>query len=215
MEISVVIPCFNSEKTIERCIRSLNNQTIPKEIYELIIVDDGSDNPIEKYISQEFSNVRILKHEKNLGLPSALNTAIKNAVGRYVVRVDSDDYVHNDFLKILKLKFSLSSNVNAVCCDYIVVNEKESHEYEVSFLDHPIGCGIMFKKDLMISLGLYNEKLLMAEEIDFLKRYLQHYDLINIQLPLYRYTRHENNMTNNEVMYNEYKKIIESKHHDI
>jgi hypothetical protein len=64
-------------------------------------------------------------------------------------------------------------------------------------------------------LGLYNEKLLMAEEIDFLKRYLQHYDLINIQLPLYRYTRHENNMTNNEVMYNEYKKIIESKHHDI
>jgi glycosyltransferase involved in cell wall biosynthesis len=215
MEISVIIPCFNSEKTIERCIRSLSNQSIPEDIYELIVVDDGSFNPVEQYIQPRPKNMRVLKHEKNLGLPSALNTAIKNAAGRYVVRVDSDDYVHSDFLKILNLKFSLSLNINAVACDYLVVNEKEVHEIEVSFNEKPIGCGIMFKKDLMISLGLYDEKLLMAEEIDFLKRYLQSYELTIIRLPLYRYTRHEKNMTNNENLYNEYKKIIESKYHEL
>lgn len=215
MEISVVIPCFNSEKTIERCIRSLSNQSILEDLYELIVVDDGSFNPVEEYIQPRPKNVRILKHEKNLGLPSALNTAIRNASGRYVVRVDSDDYVHSDFLKILKLKFSLSQNINAVACDYVVVNEKEAHEVELSFIEQPIGCGIMFKKDLMISLGLYDERLRMGEEIDFLKRYLQQYELISIPLPLYRYTRHENNMTNDENLYNEYKKIIESKHHEV
>jgi glycosyltransferase involved in cell wall biosynthesis len=170
---------------------------------------------VEEYIQPRPKNVRILKHEKNLGLPSALNKAIRNAAGRYVVRVDSDDYVHSDFLKILKLKFSLSQNINAVACDYVVVNEKEAHEIELSFIEKPIGCGIMFKKDLMISLGLYDERLRMGEEIDFLKRYLKQYELINIPLPLYRYTRHENNMTNNENLYNEYKKIIESKHHEL
>lgn len=215
MEISVVIPCFNSEKTIERCIRSLSNQSIPEDLYELIVVDDGSFNPVEEYIQPRPKNMRILKHEKNLGLPSALNTAIRNAAGRYVVRVDSDDYVHSDFLKILKLKFSLSQNINAVACDYVVVNEKEAHEVELSFIEQPIGCGIMFKKDLMISLGLYDERLRMGEEIDFLKRYLQQYELISIPLPLYRYTRHENNMTNDENLYNEYKKIIEGKHHEL
>lgn len=206
--ISVIIPAFESNKYIERCLDSILNQSISIDLFEIIVIDDGSSEPLKNFLKEKYlKKISLLHHKKNLGLPSALNTGIKNSNGRLIVRVDSDDYVHEKFLEILFLKHQLSPKLSAVSCDYFIVDKKEDHVVEVSSLNEPIGCGIMFKKQALIEIGLYNVDFKMAEEIELMQRFNeQNFSLENINIPLYRYFKHETNMTNNTELYEAFKK---------
>lgn len=94
--ISIVVPVFNVEKELDRCISSLLNQTY-KNI-EIILVDDGSQDRCpelcEEY-SKIDSRVRVI-HKKNGGLSSARNTGLNHATGKFVLYVDSDDFIELD-----------------------------------------------------------------------------------------------------------------------
>ena len=96
--------------------------------------------------------------KENKGLPTALNRGIKKSKGRFIIRLDSDDYVHFEYLNILSLFMKMNSNVDAVSCDYLEVDDKEKiidrHYYE----ENPIGCGVMFRIEQIIEIGLYNEE---------------------------------------------------------
>ena len=100
-DITVVICTYNHGEWIERCIRSLlNQQFINKNNYEIILIDDKSTDSTKKIIKsfKDLQNLRIYRNPKNIGLPKSLNKAIKLSKGRYVTRVDSDDYVQRNFL---------------------------------------------------------------------------------------------------------------------
>ena len=121
LEISVIISAFNHERWIERTIRSLLHQEfINLNDFEIIIVDDhSSDNTniiLSKY--KEFENIKIINNKKNLGLPASINKAIVSSYGRYIVRVDSDDYVSRKFLFILKYFLEQNREYQGVACDY-------------------------------------------------------------------------------------------------
>ena len=91
--ISVIVPVFNVESYIEACLNSLVNQTVPFD--EIIIVNDGSEDAsirICKIYSEEYDNI-ILINQSNQGLSAARNNGIAHAKGRYLIFVDSDDYV--------------------------------------------------------------------------------------------------------------------------
>ena len=76
--ISVIIPVFNQEKWIGRCLRSLLNQQISRADYEIIVVDDGSKDRT-KYALELFTDeIILIENESNLGLPASLNKGIKN-----------------------------------------------------------------------------------------------------------------------------------------
>ena len=103
IKISFIIPVFNVEKYIKRCILSIENQDIPREEYELIIVNDGTlDNSIEiiKLLQQQFSNI-ILVNKKNGGLSSARNFGIQYASGKYIWFIDSDDFIDSNVLRTI------------------------------------------------------------------------------------------------------------------
>ena len=99
-KISIIIPCYNCAKTLERCLDSVFGQTY-KNI-EVIAVNDGSkDNTLEilKSYTEKYSNLRIIDKVNN-GVSSARNDAIRIATGEYVVFIDSDDnYLANDVLE--------------------------------------------------------------------------------------------------------------------
>ncbi len=101
-KISVVLPIYNVEKYIKKCMESIFFQTFKD--FEVICIDDcGTDNSIK--ITQEFvkkdSRFKIIKHEKNLGLSAARNTGIDNATGEYIIFIDSDDWIEaNLFEKV-------------------------------------------------------------------------------------------------------------------
>lgn len=102
-KISIIVPVYNVEKYLERCIDSLLNQDLPHDDYEIIMINDGStDNSgkMAERLANENANVSLI-HQENQGLSGARNTGIKHAKGRYLMFVDSDDYIEPNSLKPL------------------------------------------------------------------------------------------------------------------
>jgi hypothetical protein len=111
--------------------------------------------------------------------------------------VDSDDYVNANFLAILNMFLTNNHYMDAVACDYLEVDDREEILARKNCSDDPIACGIMFRTEQLVDIGLYDEDFLMCEERDLRIRFLTKYNIHRVELPLYRYRRHGNNMTNN------------------
>ncbi len=193
-DIAVVMAAHNEERYIERALRSCLNQSAPRDAYDVIVVDDGSTDATAR-IAASFDGVRVLSNEVQLGLPASLNRALRVAHARFVVRVDADDYVHHDFLRVLSLFLELNPYMDAASCDYYTVDEHEDHIEHVNCLERPIGCGIMFRKERLIELGLYDESFSMAEDLELRLRFGRRWKMHRVELPLYRYRLHGENMT--------------------
>jgi glycosyltransferase involved in cell wall biosynthesis len=193
-DVAVVMAARNEERYIERALRSCLHQSAPHDLYEIFVIDDGSSDATSR-IADTFDGVHILANETQLGLPASLNRGLKAAHSRFVVRVDADDYVHYDFIKVLSLFLELNPYMDAVACDYVTVDEQEAHLEHVNCLDRPIGCGVMFRKERLIELGLYDESFLMAEDLDLRLRFERRWRMHRVELPLYRYRLHGGNMT--------------------
>lgn len=100
-EISVIVPAYNVEEYIGKCLKSLKNQTFKN--FEVLVVDDGStDNTYEmiKSSSENDERFRLMKCE-HCGLSGVRNFALQNALGDYIAFVDSDDFVSEDYLGVL------------------------------------------------------------------------------------------------------------------
>ena len=211
VHVSVIVPVYNSELYIGRCIRSLLNQSINTENYEIILINDGSSDNTKKAIDPFVGDLVIIENKKNLGLPASLNKGIRKAKGQFIVRVDSDDYVHVEFLKILSLHLQLNHSIDAIASDYLLVNNDQDVLSQKNCLKNLIGCGIMFRLKNLIEIGLYDENFLVREEEELMIRFKSKYKISRLQLPLYRYRKHENNITNNKEKMKKFKKRLSGK----
>lgn len=121
-KVSVIVPVYNVEKYIDRCISSILRQTY--ENIELILVDDGSPDKCgdicDEYATYD-SRIQVI-HRQNGGLSAARNSGLEVATGDYVLFVDSDDYIHPNMIERL---YSVASMKKAevVICDYAMVYE--------------------------------------------------------------------------------------------
>ena len=99
--ISIIVPVYNAEKYLKRCVNSILNQTYPG--FELLLVDDGSTDG-SGIICDEYAEIdrRIVAfHSENRGVSAARNKGLENAEGHYICFIDADDYVGKDYLRIL------------------------------------------------------------------------------------------------------------------
>ena len=211
-QISIIIPTYNHELYIGRCIRSLLKQSIPINEFEIIVINDNSIDNTKNILEAFKDEIRYFENSKNLGLAFSLNFGIKKARGQFIIRVDSDDYVHWDYLKILSMHLQMNHDYDAVACDYFIVDEKQNELERLNSLDAPIGCGIMFRLKDLIKVGLYDENFRINEEKDLRIRFLKEFKISRIALPLYRYFKHENNITSNQKNVSFYDKVLEKKH---
>ena len=209
-KITVAICCYKQKDWLHRCLRSLSSQTIPKDDFEVVIVND---DPCERldYICnnfKDFINIRLINNEENLGLPKSLNKILSASLGKYFVRVDSDDYVSSDFLYMLStfldINLSASPKVSGedtfyqgVACDYFKVGPTGEVLSRHSSQKEPVACGIMFTYESLCEIGFYDENFKMREGHDLLSRFNKSYKIYNLPVPLYKYRMHENNRTNN------------------
>ena len=212
--ISVLIPAYNAERFIGRAIRSVLNQTVPDRQHEVIAVDDASTDRTAYALELFKDEIEILYNDKKLGLPASLNRAIRAARGKYVVRVDADDYVSHDYLYILQRFLEDNTYMDAVACDYLLVDDSENVIERRNCMEHPIGCGIMFRTDHLIEIGSYDDNFLMHEDRDLRVRFLKKYAIHRVELPLYRYRRHKDNMTNDRVASRRFERQLKVKHDD-
>lgn len=212
IQISVIITTFNYARYLGRAIRSVFNQSTGREYYEILVVDDASTDETVSVLNDYTDLIKPIVLENNVGLAQARNIGVHSAIGRFVVFVDADDYIHNDMLRIQQAFLSHNPAMNAVSVDYFIVDDKEQHVKRVSAESEPIACGIMFRKDLLFDVGLYDPKFMAHEDQDLRIRFLKKHNIYNIKLPLYRYRRHDSNMTSDTKTMEKYSRMLADKH---
>ena len=194
MKVSVIVTNFNYDKWLRRCLRSLLNQNFTN--YEIIVVDDlstdNSRNILLEY--KNHSNLKIIFNKVNMGVGASSTIGAKLAKGKHLVRVDADDYVHQDFLKCLWLWASFN-NSHAVACSYQEVNFNEDILQTKTQQKEPLACGILYRTDILEYLGYWDPKLRINEDRDMIKRFKKEFKLEYLNIPLYRYFKHDNSLS--------------------
>ncbi len=123
IKVSVIVPIYNVEQYLPRCIESLLNQTLDN--YEIILVNDGSPDQSQKIIDQYqkmYPDKIVGLIKENGGLSDARNYGIPYAKGEYISFLDSDDYVDCTFLEKMYNK-AIETQSQIVVCGYYGVNE--------------------------------------------------------------------------------------------
>ncbi|MGN0316878.1 MAG: glycosyltransferase family 2 protein [Lachnospira sp.] len=131
--VSVIVPIYNAEDTLDYCVKSILSQTF--EDYELILIDDGStDNSGNKCDDYQNENDRVrVFHKKNGGVSSARNFGIEQAVGDYIMFVDSDDYIEKRYLEYLVNFKNQNKQIDNIWCHFKTVsNHNQFVDSEIS-----------------------------------------------------------------------------------
>lgn len=210
---SIIIPVYNAEKYIERCVKSVLVQTFKD--WELIIVDDGSTDDsriVCSKLKQGYSNIRVL-YKINGGAASARNLGVKEAIGNYILFIDSDDYWEGE-----KVLSQLEKQLRDKSCDVCLygcydefadskIRVKSRGDYEkdvfasknkgkiltslVSTNQFPGSCWIMsVKRELLTSNNITFEEKNRAEDIGWILSVVdksKNFKYINA--PIYVYTK--------------------------
>ncbi len=134
---SVIVPVYNVEAYLEKCVSSILNQTFSN--YEIILVDDGSTDKsgelCETLALASSDKIKVI-HQENKGLGGARNTGLENAIGEYVLFIDSDDYIKETTLQEVNA-FIDEKQVDMVMFDYCTVDEQGNIIDTVSVYDKP------------------------------------------------------------------------------
>lgn len=119
-EVSVIVPTYNSEKYLHKCVTSILNQSFSK--FELILVNDGSTDNTQK-LCEEYAlrdkRIHVI-NQTNMGVAKAREAGLSIAQGKYIIYIDVDDYVKEDYIEVLYKQIE-ECNVDIVCCNYYVV----------------------------------------------------------------------------------------------
>ncbi len=210
--ISLIITSYNYASYVERAIRSALDQSLDNSKYEIIIVNDASTDRTEAVLENYLEECRVFNLKENVGLAAARNFGIRKSKGQFVMFLDADDYIHRDLLYITKLHLEENNQLDAVCTDYWLVDERGNHIKHMSSKEEPIACGILFRKDFLFNIGLYDEEFRAREEEDLSIRWKKKYGVHRIVLPLYRYRMHSNNLTKDEEAMDFGADLLKSKH---
>jgi glycosyltransferase involved in cell wall biosynthesis len=128
--LSIIVPVYNVEPYLERCLRSLEDQDIPRDDYEIICINDGStDNSREVIITiqSEFENI-ILIDQQNQGVSAARNKGMNISRGEYLMMVDPDDYLKSNALGE-RLDILTKINPDVGYTGHIILDENMNEEY--------------------------------------------------------------------------------------
>lgn len=192
IKLSIVVPVYNVEKYIARCLDSLLSQNIDYDEYEIIIVNDGTpDNAIDivREYQSRYPNIKLVE-KSNGGLSSARNFGFKHCIGKYVWMVDSDDTIQSNCLKdvldyaikndIDFLSFPMNdrypdgrvnlSNIQYKPANKIVSNTEYLSSYKVEFS----ACCFLVKASIIQDNGISFIEGITQEDIDFVLRLLEY-----------------------------------------
>ncbi len=213
---SLVITNYNRSRFIDRAIRSCQNQLIFRTNYEIIVVDDCStDNSLD--IIHEFDDdIRLFVNDRNRGVAYASNVALRNARGKYMMRVDADDFLNQYACAYMLAILEENDDIAFVYCDHFRVDvhgvkiSKVRLDNEKALYEH--GAGIFFRTNVLRDIGGYDDSLKNCEDYDLLVRLKKNgYRGYYLPVPLYRYYIHGDNITLTDER-TLFRKIVEEKH---
>ena len=164
-KVSIIVPVYNAEKYISRCIESVLSQDFND--YELILINDGSeDSSLEVCETYRFNYKQIkVFSQKNFGASSARNIGLQNAIGEYVCFIDADDYVGKNYISTLFEDIQFENGIDLVIQGLTVVSGIENSRvtFEVPTL-----------YNLKIQIVIFSEISICSNFVDHTVSYLEH-----------------------------------------
>ena len=206
VKLSVYIVNHNYGKYIQKAIESVLSQTYQN--YELLVIDNGSSDNSKKIIDSFLTNPKVRAiYQKNIGLNKTNNLALARTDGKYIIRLDADDFFHQNALEIMVNVLENNQNIGLVFSDYYLIDKNgeelsifKRHDFEkVTLLDQPAhgACTLIRRKYLEILNG-YDEDFNCQDGWDLWLKMTKKFGVKNINLPLFYYRQHGENLTNNE-----------------
>lgn len=210
-DVSIIIPAYNCEKYVGRCIESVVTQTLFS--LQILLIDDGSSDSTgdiaDEYASSD-SRIQVIR-QANGGVSSARNTGLKLAKGKYVGFVDSDDYIEPDMFE--KLFFAAkSAEADIAACSYFVEDGQKQYLYQmedVSFDIQKYGLDQYLLKNVLIHPVLWNKiyrrEVLMQNQLQFYMNAGEDFlfnieyapyanRTVNLKEPLYHYVQRKDSI---------------------
>ncbi len=212
-KVSIIVPVYNAQSTLEKCIASITAQTYRD--FELLLINDGSvDNSADICRAASFEDARIVYIEKeNGGAASVRNLGIDSAKGDYLCFIDSDDYVEPDMLEFMYDK-AIQHNADIVQCGYIMENDGVSSAIvnadgvycgdeinnriveikSKNLIDSP--CNKLYKRSFVVESGVRMPENEAFEDTDFNLRLLRYKPKIVLsERAFYHYILHMGSTT--------------------
>lgn len=196
-EISIVIRTYNSAAFVREAIDSALQQTLSRDLFEIVVVDDGSTDSTPDILNSYGTSIRAIKSEHK-GATAALNLGLSEARGTYLIALDHDDHFEPDILKEMHEAVKQDPGLDVVYSDYYEVPISGPVKI-VSVKDNIFNTlliGILFKKQTIRLLGGYDETLKMFPEYDLIvKLQKAKANFLYIPKPLFTYRRSSRSIT--------------------
>ena len=213
LKVSIIVPAYNAEKSIEQCINSIESQTY--ENMEIIIINDGSTDNTKKVcenLKNKYKNILVI-NQKNMGVSKSRNVGIDNATGDYIMFVDSDDFVDENIIEsMLKNRENdlVISNYKRYYNEKKIINNIQIEEkkysieefledfwnlYNCYLINSP--CFRLYKRNIINLNGIrFNPKYELGEDLIFNLEYLNYCKKIYVSSKcMYNYRYSDNSLT--------------------
>lgn len=201
--ISVILSVYNHQIHIKKCIQSILEQSYKD--WELIIVDDGStDNSLNELINFEKldKRIKLVKNEKNQGLPKSLNHAISISNGEFIIRVDADDIClekrfeilyksitseENTKVDVLGSNAYFINNQSEIIGESIMPINTENFKKEIYKRNPFIHSSVIIRKSFLLKNSLYDDNFVKAQDYDLWLRGFKYDNYKNLDVILLKY----------------------------
>lgn len=207
-KVSIIVPVYNVEQYIEKCIKSLVNQTL-KDI-EIILVNDGTKDNSEEIIlnyQKQYPNIIKYLKKENGGLSSARNYGIPYATGDYIAFLDSDDYVETNMYENLYNE-AVKGNFDMVECDFVWeypnkqkkdVGQTYYTKKEALEKARVVAWNKLYKKGVLLKSNVRFPEGLRYEDVEFFYKILPELNRIGfVNEPFIHYVQRDNSIINTQ-----------------
>ena len=205
-EVTIYITNYNYGKYLLKAVNSCLKQTFKN--LEIIIIDDGSTDNSKKIINKITEKNRNISSifRKNQGLIKSCNTALRAARGKYIMRLDADDWLDINAIEIMYSKLEKNKKIELLFPDYYEVDQSgkilhtiRRHDFKsVKLFDQPAhGACTLFRTKTLILNGGYDESFTAQDGVDIWLRFQKKFKIMNINIPLFYYRKHGKSLADN------------------
>jgi len=206
-KLTVYITNYNYGRYIRQAIESVLHQGF--QDFQLLIIDDGSSDNSKEIIEDYADHPQIdVIYQQNKGLNITNNIALRLAKGKYIMRLDADDYLLEGALEKMIKQLEQDDSLGMIFPDYYLVDkhnnttaEIKRHDFdkEVGLFDLPAhGACTMIRVDFLKSVGGYDESYSCQDGYELWIKFIARFKVVNIKEPLFCYRQHGENLTSNE-----------------
>ena len=203
--VTVYVTSHNYGRFIRQAIESVLAQTM--QDFELIVIDDGSTDD-SRAIIETYDDPRVIKiYQENKGLNVTNNVAIRAARGEYVMRLDADDWLDENALSVMSGVLNRNPSIGMVFPDFFHVDANGTilevvrrHDFDqVTLRDQPAhGACTMIRRSCLLDLDGYDESFRCQDGYDLWIRFIERFEVKNVNLPLFFYRQHGASLTKDE-----------------